>query len=159
MSEEQFQGTTMERSLLNDFQRDLPPVPRPFELIARQLGVSEAEVLDFLRKLKASGTVSRVGPVFAPNRLGASTLAAISVPPDELARVASLVSRYPEVNHNYEREHRYNLWFVITAPGRQRILEVIEEIELRSELSVLELPMLKDYFIDLGFRIDFRQTS
>ena len=69
---------------------------------------------------------------------------------------AGLVSRYPEVNHNYEREHRFNLWFVITAATASRLEEVIAEIESRSGFEVLRLPMLKDYFIDLGFPIEWR---
>ena len=31
------------------------------------------------------------------------------------AAVAARVSARPEVNHNYEREHRLNLWFVVAA--------------------------------------------
>lgn len=150
--------TRTERRLLNDYQRDLPLEPRPFARIANELGVSENEVLDMLRRLKAGGAVTRVGPVFAPNRIGASTLAAIAVPPCELTRVAALVSRFPEVNHNYEREHRYNLWFVVTAADRDALTAVVSEIELRTGCPVLQLPMLKDYYIDLGFHIDWSEA-
>lgn len=151
--------SSLERHLLNDYQRGLLLEPRPFARIAEELGVSEDLVLDTLRKLKAAGVISRVGPVFAPNRLGTSTLAAMAVPAADLVRVAALVSRYPEVNHNYEREHRYNLWFVVTAPDRQRLEHVVAEIGDRAGLSILELPMLEDYFIDLGFRIDWRDSD
>ena len=30
------------------------------------------------------------------------------------------MNRFPEVNHNYEREHRHNLWFVVTAGSAGR---------------------------------------
>ena len=59
-----------------------------------------------------------------------STLAALAVPEERLHQVAARVSQYPEVNHNYAREHRYNLWFVLTGPNRQHIERVLEELEL-----------------------------
>lgn len=145
----------LERRLLNDYQRGLPLEPRPFARIAAELGVGEDEVLDMLQRLEASGALSRVGAVFAPNRVGASTLAAMAVPPGDLERVAALVSEYPEVNHNYEREHDYNLWFVITAADRRRLDAVIDEIAGLTGLEVLDLPMLADYHIDLAFDLDW----
>lgn len=145
----------LERRLLNDYQRGLPLEPRPFARIAAELGVGEDEVLNMLQRLEAIGVLSRVGAVFAPNRVGASTLAAMAVPPADLERVAALVSAYPEVNHNYEREHDYNLWFVITAADRRRLDAVIDEIAGLTGLEVLDLPMLADYHIDLAFDLDW----
>ena len=143
----------LERRLLNDFQRDLPLSPRPFAELAQRLGTDETRVIETLERLQAEGMVSRVGPVLAPNRVGASTLAAMAVPRERLAEVAELVSSFPEVNHNYEREHRLNLWFVATAASRAQLLSVLDEIESRSGLEVLDLPMLEDYHIDLGFTL------
>ena len=75
----------------------------------------------------------------------------MAVPAERLLEVAELVSVYPEVNHNYEREHRFNLWFVLTAVSAGRIEEVLEEIEQRSGLPVMALPMVESYHADLGF--------
>ena len=104
--------------LLNDFQHDFPLSPAPFAQIARRLNTSTTVVLARLRELQRQGAVSRVGPVFRPNTIGASTLAAMQVPAGELEAVAAVVNGFPEVNHNYEREHRYNLWFVVTAANQ-----------------------------------------
>lgn len=107
--------TELELHLLNDFQRDFPLVPAPFGVLAGRLGVSEADVLETLIQLQARGAVSRVGAVFRPHSIGSSALAALAVPAAELDEVAQLVNGYAEVNHNYEREHHYNLWFVVAA--------------------------------------------
>ena len=144
-----------ERRLLNDFQRHLPLDPRPFRAVGECLGIGEDEVLRRLRNLHAAGAVSRVGPVFAANRIGASTLAAMAVPPERLVEVAAMVNRFPEVNHNYERDHAFNLWFVVTAADRRRIDEVLAEISRRSGIEPLDLPMVEDYFIDLGFPLEW----
>ncbi|MDH4234883.1 MAG: Lrp/AsnC family transcriptional regulator [Gallionella sp.] len=143
--------TPLELHLLNDFQRDFPLAPAPFGVIAGRLGVSEAEVLERFAQLQASGKVSRVGAVFRPHSIGSSTLAALAVPQDELDEVAQLVSSYADVNHNYEREHQYNLWFVVTASDEARVQEVLGEIERLTGYQPLHLPMLEDFHIDLGF--------
>jgi len=147
--------TELERHLLNDYQRGFPLSPTPFRDIAEDLGVAEAEVLEKLRDLAERRVVSRVGPVFAPKRIGASTLVAMAVPAERLAEVADLVNALPEVNHNYEREHRYNLWFVLTASDEQRLDEALAGIERSTGLPVISLPLLEDFHIDLGFPLDF----
>ncbi len=143
----------LDKRLLNDFQDGLPLSPTPYADMAATLGVSEAEVLARLQALSASGAVSRVGAVVRPNTVGVSTLAAMRVPPAELERVAQLVSGYPEVNHNYEREHELNLWFVATAPDAAHLRCVLADIAARSGHEVLDFPMIEDYHIDLGFEM------
>ena len=145
--------TELERRLLNNFQHDFPLTPAPYAELARQLGVSEDEVIAALARLKQQGAVSRVGAVVRPNTIGVSTLAAMAVPPAELERVAALVSDYPEVNHNYEREHRLNLWFVAVAPDGTRLQQVLDDIAARSGYEVLPFPLLEDYHIDLGLEL------
>ena len=91
----------------------------------------------------------------APHRAGWSTLAAMVVPEDELDGSRGLVSAYPEVNHNYEREHEFNLWFVVAAPSRERVAAVLCEIETRTGLPVLDLPLEEAYRLDLGFPLSW----
>lgn len=137
--------------LLNEFQRCFPLEPEPFRVIAARLGVAEPEILGLLARCQAEGRVSRVGVVFRPNVVGVSTLAALQVPEPDLPAVAGLVSGLPEVNHNYEREHRFNLWFVVAAPDAERLREALGAIETRTGLQPLVLPLLREYHIDLGF--------
>ena len=143
----------LEQHLLNDFQRDMSLSATPYADMAKQLNVSEDEVLQSIKSLQDRGVISRVGPVFRPNRIGVSTLAAMSVPEADLECVARIVSAFPEVNHNYEREHDYNLWFVVTASSEEHLDIVLHEIEQHTEYPLMSLPMLEDYFIDLGFQL------
>ena len=145
----------LERHLLNDFQHGLPLVPRPFQALADRLGTTEQAVIDTLADLQKQGYVSRVGAVFRANTIGASTLAAMAVPASELETVARLVNGYTEVNHNYQREHHFNLWFVATAASEPALRKVLQDIEQRTGYPVLYLPMLEDYHIDLGFDLQF----
>lgn len=145
----------IDRRLLNDFQSGLPLSPRPFADMAQSLGTTESDVLERLRRLTDAGAVSRVGPVFRPKRVGVSTLAAMAVPAERLESVAAMVNSFPQVNHNYEREHHYNLWFVLTAPDREGLAHVMAEISRRAGIAVLDLPMLAEFHIDLGFKLQW----
>ncbi|WP_261843737.1 siroheme decarboxylase subunit beta [Aliamphritea ceti] len=146
--------SSLEQRLLNNYQRNFPLVPQPYEQLAGELGSDSQTVRDLLAELLMRGKVSRVGPVFKPRMLGSSTLAAMSVPQEMLTEVATLVNGYPEVNHNYEREHRLNLWFVAVAADQEKLEQVLSDIESRSGYEVMSLPLLKEYHIDLGFRMD-----
>jgi DNA-binding Lrp family transcriptional regulator len=143
--------TALEKCLLNEYQRGFPLCASPFALIAEQQGVTEGAVIATLESLQQRGLISRVGPVFAPQRAGASTLAALSVPEAKLAHVADLVSRFDAVNHNYEREHHFNLWFVVTAADEAQVQQVLDRIEQQTGLPVLNLPLETSFYIDLGF--------
>lgn len=145
--------TELEQRLLNDFQHGFPLSPQPFLEIAKQLNVEPELVIETFENLKSSGTISRVGPVFQPNSVGNSILAALKVPKEKLMETANMVSAYPEVNHNYERDHHFNLWFVITAANKTRIDSVLDDIEEKCGFPLLRLPMLDAYHIDLGFNL------
>lgn len=144
-------GSALEARLLNEFQRDFPLVEQPFAAIAARLGVAEAWVLETLARAIDDGRVSRVGAVFRPGAIGVSTLAALAVPGPELDRVAAIVSARPEVNHNYEREHRFNLWFVAAAADPPTLAATLAAIAAETGCRPMSLPLLDDYWIDLGF--------
>ena len=141
----------LELPLLNDYQRDFPLESQPFSAIAAQLGVEASEVLQVLNELQQQGTISRVGAVFRPRSIGFSTLAALAVADDQLEEIAQMVSSYTAVNHNYQREHHYNLWFVVATSTESELQRVLNEIEQRSGSKVLFLPLIEDYHIDLAF--------
>lgn len=142
---------TLEFRLLNEFQRDFPLADRPFAEIAERLGSDEATVLATMRRLQGEGAISRVGAVFAPRSIGASTLAALAVPPERLDEVAAQVSGHAGVNHNYEREHRYNLWFVATAADEAALAALLADIQAQTGLPPIALPLVEEFHIDLGF--------
>ncbi len=134
-------------------QDGFPLTPRPYAALAQWLGSDEQTILDILRQLKQSGILSRIGAVYKPGSVGASCLAALKVPPERVEAVAELVSAHPEINHNYLREHVWNLWFVVTAPDLTRRNAVLDEIERQTALPMLRLPMVEPYYLNLGFAL------
>lgn len=148
---------SFEFRLLNEFQCDFPLCPAPFAELAARLGVAEKAVLGSLDKLRREGKISRVGAVFAPKRIGASTLAAMAVPPERLEAVAAAVNRFPEVNHSDEREHRYNLWFVVTAGSDERLQASLGAIAQAAGYPLLALPLQEEFDIDPGSCLEGQQ--
>ncbi len=147
--------SVLDRRLLNDFQRDFPLAPRPFAEIAVRLGTDEKAVIDEFARLQGERIVSRIGATVAPHEMGWSTLAAMVVSADRIEDVATLINGYDEVNHNYEREHDINIWFVVTAESRERTEAVLKDIARRSGIEVLDLPLEEAYRLDLGFPLQW----
>lgn len=136
---------SLEFRLIKDFQRNFPLCAAPFAELAARLGVAEGTVLQRLEQMRRERRIARVGAVFAPKRIGASTLAAMAVPAEKLALVADTINRFPEVNQNYERDHAFNLWFVATAGSEGRLQAALGAIEQAAGFPLLPLPLLREF--------------
>ena len=147
--------TDLRFALLNDWQRDFPVVQEPFAAIASASAASELEVLRGYQSLLRSGAISRIGGIWGVGAAGAAMLCACAVPPSRLDAVAAIVSAHPGVNHNYEREHYFNLWFVVTARNPRSLADAVDRLDARTGCKALRLRMRRAYRIDLGF--DLRQ--
>lgn len=150
------QLSELDKHLLNDYQHGFPLSETPFHDIANTLGVSEEEVINRFRYFQDTGIISRMGPVIRANTIGTSTLAAMAVPDNDIERVAALINTYAEVNHNYERDDEYNLWFVVTADDDAHLTDILDSIEQKTGYALLNLPMINDFHIDLGFKLQWQ---
>ncbi len=147
------QLTPSQVQMIENWQRHFPLTPEPFARIGKILGIAEHEVIHNLRDLKNRGILSRVGATVRPNTAGASTLAALSAPKQNLEVIADIINEEPGVNHNYEREHDLNLWFVVTGKDKFGVQNTLNRIEQRTGCPVLDLPLVRPYHIDLGFSV------
>jgi siroheme decarboxylase len=144
-----------DKRLLNELQGGLPLAPRPFLEIGERLGMPESEVVERVRRLLAEGALNRLGPVLNATKLGgARTLAAMRVPPERLEEVASVVNGFDAISHNYEREHEFNLWFVVSSEDATEVERVLRGIEAKTRLPVMELPAVEEYFVEVKFHFD-----
>jgi DNA-binding Lrp family transcriptional regulator len=139
--------------LIDEYQSGFPVRERPFEAVADDLGTTPEDVLERVKRLRDEGVFRRFGAVLNPPVIGSSTLAAVAAPEDRFDEVADIINSYQQVNHNYERAHDYNQWFVVTAGSREKRDEILADIEDRTGCAVLNLPMLTDYYIDLEFPV------
>jgi DNA-binding Lrp family transcriptional regulator len=140
----------IDRKILNGLQGGFPITSRPYAAAAAALGLTESELLSRLERMRAERVISRFGPLFDAEKLGgAVTLAAMAVPERRFQEVADLVNDYPEVAHNYRRDHDLNMWFVVATDTPERIGEVLTDIGSRTGLTVLDLPKEEEFFLEL----------
>ncbi len=141
-----------DRRLLNRLQHGLPLVRHPWQALAAELDAPQERIRQRLQELLDDGTLTRFGPMYDIEQLGgAFTLAAMQVPAERFAEVTEQLNRIPAVAHNYQREHEYNMWFVLATATPQGIQDTIDEIEQLTGLSVLNLPKEKTYHVGLHF--------
>lgn len=140
----------LDRDIVNRLQAGLPVCDRPYAGVAAELGIDEAELLQRLERLLADNVLTRFGPLYDAARLGgAFSLVAMQVPEDRFEEVAGIVNGYPEVAHNYQRDHAFNMWFVLATETPERIDEVNRDIERRTGLKVCNMPKLQEYYLNL----------
>jgi DNA-binding Lrp family transcriptional regulator len=143
-----------DRAIINHLQGGFPICERPYLQVAQQLGIGEDELLSRLRCLLDDKILSRFGPMYHAEKLGGGlTLAALAVPLERFGEVTEIVNRFPEVAHNYQREHTLNMWFVLATETPERIGEVMTEIETRTGLRVFNLPKEQEYFVGLRLEV------
>ena len=143
----------IDAALIDGYQSDFPVVERPFRRVGADLGIDEDEALQRVERLREAGIFRRFGAVLNPPVIGASTLAAVRAPEDEFDEIAEIINTHRQVNHNYRRDHEWNMWFVVTAATLERRDEILAEIESETGCTVLVLPMITDYYIDLEFPV------
>ncbi|MBE9565022.1 MAG: hypothetical protein IMF17_07225, partial [Proteobacteria bacterium] len=156
MQKEDLKLSELERNFINSFQGNFPLQERPFLSAAEQLGCSEDELIETVKKLKSEKVLTRFGPLYDAAKLGGGlTLAAISVPQERYEIVTALVNTYPEVAHNYQREHELNMWFVLATETPVELLQVISSIEKTTGLPVYNFPKQQEFYIGLWLQLSY----
>lgn len=146
---------SLDKQLITQLQSDFPVSSRPFAEIGDRLGISEDEVIERLTAIKESGEIRRMGASFDSRKMGySSTLCAVSVPPDRLDEAIGVINSYHNVTHNYERNHDYNVWFTLIAPSRERISEILGEIETKAGIGpIINLPAVRLFKIQVDLPV------
>jgi DNA-binding Lrp family transcriptional regulator len=140
----------IDRRLINSLQGGFPLVESPYAEVGARLGLTEAEVLARLQSLLDDRVLTRFGPMFQIERMGgAFCLAAMAVPEVDWARTVEAVNAFPEVAHNYRREHALNMWFVLATETPQGIADVARRIETATGLAVRLFPKEREYFVEM----------
>lgn len=145
-----YQMDNIDRSLINLLQHGLPICERPFEEVAKEIGSDEDNVIARIENLLHHRILSRFGPMYDAACLGgAFTLAALSVPDERFDEVTLIVNSFEQIAHNYRRTHSYNMWFVIATESKQEIDNVIQAIEEKTGLRVLNTPKEEEFYVGL----------
>jgi siroheme decarboxylase len=140
----------LDKVIINRLQKGFPICSAPYRQVAEQLDTTEADLLDRLENLLATGVLSRFGPMYHAEHMGgALTLAALKVPEARFSEVTDIVNAFPEVAHNYAREHILNMWFVLATETPEQIPAIIAAIEAQTGLTVFNMPKINEFYVGL----------
>ncbi|MHB9024844.1 MAG: siroheme decarboxylase subunit alpha [Armatimonadota bacterium] len=146
--------TAFEQAILNKIQWEFPLSSDPYGEIAARLDSTRDAVYDAVCNLRKRGIIRRLGGTFDAKKLGyVSLLVAASVESEHLAAVAAAASGYPEVTHNYERSHSFNLWFTVIGENQARVDTILDDIRRRPGVRALyALPAQRTFKIKVDFQ-------
>jgi len=145
---------SIDASIVNCLQEGLPVCPRPFDDVAGTLGLSVDELLSRVQRLLDDKVLTRFGPMYnAENMGGALSLCAMQVSANRYEQVTAEVNAFPEVAHNYERDHLLNMWFVIATEHPEQAGAVIRQIEQTTGCQVYDMPKQEEFYIGLKLAV------
>ncbi len=86
-----------ESTILELIEDGLPLIARPYQALAEQADLSEAEVIEAVRGLTERGVIKRFGLVVRHHELGyrANAMVVWDVPDGEVAEVGRLMATFP----------------------------------------------------------------
>jgi siroheme decarboxylase len=128
--------------ILYRIQKNFPLQKRPFEQIAKELNITENEVIEVLQQEKENKIIRQTSAIFDTKKLGyTSSLVAFEIAAEDIDEAVIILNSHPGISHNYERNHTYNIWFTLAiAPNSKSNLE--ETIAILAKLT-----NAKDYII------------
>ena len=145
---------SLDRAIVNALQQGFPVSDRPFRDAGALLAIGEDELIARVRRLLEDRVLTRFGPLYQAERLGgAYALAAMRVPQADFERVAQAVNALPEVAHNYERDHEFNMWFVFATETHDGIARAAGRIERTTGLPVYLMPKREEFFVGLNLAV------
>jgi len=151
----------LDRDILNIIQTGFPVDAHPYAVIGKQVGLSEEETYKRVTDMKEREVIRRIGATFDSRKLHyTSTLCAAKVPQERIEEIAAIVGVYPEVTHNYERKHVYNLWFTLIAESTDRIEQILSEICEKAGLDeIRNMPAIKMFKIKVDFKFKDKKEA
>jgi DNA-binding Lrp family transcriptional regulator len=145
---------SIDRTIINELQGGFPICERPYAEAAKKLGISEDILINRIDILLQDGFLTRFGPMYHAERMGGGlTLAAMQIPEADFDAVAEQVNSFPEVAHNYARDHDLNMWFVLATETPERIDEILTQIQQLTGYPVYNMPKIEEFFVGLRFEV------
>lgn len=143
-----------ERHILRLVQGNLPDSATPYADIAREVGVTEGEVLNLLSKLKENGQIRRFGATLRHQQAGYghnAMVAWFAESEHDIDAVGQAMADRSEISHCYLRvncyDWPYNLYTMIHGRNQsdcQRVVkELLEETGLRQYEILFSVKELK----------------
>lgn len=140
----------IDKQIINALQDGFPICDAPYRQVASQLGLTEQSLITRLQALLDNGILTRFGPLYNAEQMGgALTLAAVKAPKERFDEITEIINAFPEVAHNYARNHELSMWFVLATQTPEQIQQTLNAIEKQTGLAVYNMPKNQEYFVNL----------
>jgi len=143
----------MTKKILLRIQKNFPLNHRPFKVIADEFGISEKEVIGIIQEQKEKKIIRQTSAIFDTKSLGyKSSLVAFEIDEDKIDKAVEIINAHPGVSHNYERNHKFNIWFTLavapdTKIGLDKSIEILAKLTKAN--NFIALPTLKLFKISV----------
>ncbi len=138
----------LDKKIIRAVQEGLPLCRKPYEKIAKDLDVTEAQVIGRLRLMKEYGEIRKMGAVLRHRAAGFQTncLCAWKVSADRLEEVAKIMCESQAVSHCYDRvttdNWPYNLYTMVHAHSRNECESLVENLASQTGLAKSDVAMM-----------------
>jgi len=133
-------------------QNGLPLTEQPYLTLARELGLTEDQVMQTITDWQNDGLIKRFGLVVKHHTLGykANAMVVWDIPADKVDEVGELLSLCDAVTLCYQRprqlpEWNYNLFSMIHGQDRDTVLQQLADIIEQNGLSGFQYDVLFSY--------------
>ena len=142
----------LDKDIINRLQDGFPISDRPYADVAVELGTDETTLLQRLDIMLQEKTLTRFGPMYHAEKLGgAFSLEAMNIPQHDFDRVVDIVNSFAEVAHNYQRDHEFNMWFVLATETPEQVDGINNKITQQTGYPLYNMPKLQEFYIKLKF--------
>lgn len=125
----------IDRRIILATQGGLPLTPHPYHAVAEQVGAAPEEVMRRMERMRAEGTIRRIGAVPNHYALGyrANAMAVWDVEDDAVDSLGATIGALPFVSHCYRRVRcpprwPYNLFVMVHGTTRTEVDERVRHI-------------------------------
>jgi len=126
------QLTDCDMRLIENWQRGFPLVPHPYSAIGSKVGLSEADVIERLRKLKMAGILVRVGATVASLGVLLSLIVGVSRTAFAMAANRDMPSFLAAVHPRYRVPHHAEVTVGLSVAGVAAVADIRSAIGFSS---------------------------
>ncbi len=133
--------TEGDRIFIRETQQDLPLQPRPFDDMARNLGMTVEQLLSRLEEFQQAGLMRRYAAILRHQKAGfvANGMVCWKVPEERIMEVGEIAASFPQVSHCYQRptypDWPYSLFSMIHARNEEKCKRIAKQISEKTGLT------------------------
>ena len=151
-----FKINDIEKKIIGILQKDIPLVPRPFAIMADEIGIDEDQFVKCVKSLVDRGIIRRFGATLRHQEAGFNSNAMVAwiVQEDVIEDIGNIMAQFNEVTHCYyrqpQKDWKYNLYTMIHGDQRDECYDIARRMSEKSGI--------KEYAL-LFSEKEFKKTS